>query len=211
MVAVFRDPVDTFSPIYSLLPIGTQRFVAGGARHSIIKVFDVRMPGEKAYAAANPVRCLAESENSQYRSEQKPQTDCCNYHHKVQYSHRGWNAFLHTPSQGPRYDSPIYSLSRPSQCSPSMFAGFENTVVQIDLVSIMDQHPDPLFDCGPPRRNDRGDVRRKWDPYGEILSLPMYEHDTGSINLLKQKDVGCFEGSIGDGWDVRWSRYSSKR
>ena len=174
ITAVFRDPVDTFSPIYSLLSIGTERFVAGGARHSIIKVFDLRMPGGKHYYEAKP-------------------------------GHRGWNVFLRpkeTPSRRVT-ESPVYALSRTSQCSPTFFAGVESTVLQIDMVSVMDNHPDPLFKHGQTRIGGRYDISRKWDPQGKVLCLPMYEHDTGPVNLMKQRKVEHTRGSI-EGWDERW-------
>lgn len=41
-VAAFTDLVDHFSAIYSLLPVGCGRFLAGGSNHSLLKVFDMR-------------------------------------------------------------------------------------------------------------------------------------------------------------------------
>lgn len=37
------------SAIYSLLPLGRERFVAGASRYAMIKIFDLRMPGGKVY------------------------------------------------------------------------------------------------------------------------------------------------------------------
>jgi len=76
----------------------------------------------------------------------------------------------------------------------------------MDMVSIMDQYPDPVYANGPAKRGNRGDVRRKWDPHGDVLSMPMYEHDTGPVNLIKQRpEVAYSEHSIRPGWDERWS------
>lgn len=174
ITAVFRDPVDTFSPVYSLLPIGTERFVAGGARHSILKVFDLRMPGGKLY-------------------------------HASKHKRRDWNVFLRPKDNHSRRvtESPVYALSRPSQCSPTFFAGVESTVLQFDMVSIMDEYPDPLFKHGHAKTGDKHDVKRKWDPHGNVLCLPMYEHDTGPVTLIKQRQVEYTQGSI-EGWDERW-------
>lgn len=205
ITAVFRDPVDTFSPIYSLLPIGTERFVAGGARHSIIKVFDLRMPGGKLYHAADPEPCSGTSENRPRSFKSEKRLSCCEHHYDSKHKRRGWNVFLRPNDNTNRRvtESPVYTLSRPSQCSPTFFAGVESTVLQIDMVSIMDEHPDPLFKHGQAKTGDKHDVERKWDPRGNALCLPMYEHDTGPVNLIKQRKVEYTQGSI-EGWDERW-------
>ncbi len=76
----------------------------------------------------------------------------------------------------------------------------------MDMVSILDSHPDPVFSNGPVKKGNKGDIRRKWDPHGEVLSMPMYEHDTGAVELMKQRaEVEYSEGSIRPGWDERWS------
>ncbi|KAL9603320.1 MAG: hypothetical protein Q9179_002233 [Wetmoreana sp. 5 TL-2023] len=46
-VSTFIDPVDTFSAVYSLLPLGCGRFLAGSANHSLLKVFSTRTALEK--------------------------------------------------------------------------------------------------------------------------------------------------------------------
>lgn len=69
------------------------------------------------------------------------------------------------------------------------------------MVSIMDKNPDPLFQYGQAKTVDKHDVKRKWDPHGDVLSLPMYEHDT--VSLIKQRKVEYIQGAI-EGWDERW-------
>ena len=199
--------MDTFSPIYSLLPIGTERFVAGGARHSIIKVFDLRMPGGKLYHAADLESCSGTSRNRPRNFECGKGSSCCEHHYKLKHRRRGWNVFLRaTDTTGRRVkESPVYALSRPSQCSPTFFAGVESTVLQFDMVSIMDKHVDPVFKSGIPQTGNKQHIRRKWDPQGEVLSLPMYEHDTGPVKLLKQRKVEYIEGSV-EGLDERWKQ-----
>ena len=191
--------MDTFSPIYSLLPIGTERFAAGGARHSIIKVFDLRMPGGKLYHAADLEPCSG-LKSGQWLS-------CCEHHYDSRQRRCGWNVFLRPKNSTNRRvtESPVYALSRPSQCSPTFFAGVESTVLQFDMVSIMDTYVDPLFKFGTAKTGNKDQVERKWDPYGEALCLPMYEHDTGPVKLIKQRKVEYTEGSI-EGWDERWQR-----
>ncbi|KAI4205027.1 MAG: hypothetical protein LQ350_000654 [Teloschistes chrysophthalmus] len=42
-IATFTDPVDTYSPVYSLLPLGCDQFLAGSANHSLLKIFNLRL------------------------------------------------------------------------------------------------------------------------------------------------------------------------
>ncbi|KAL9635421.1 MAG: hypothetical protein Q9164_003466 [Protoblastenia rupestris] len=182
VVSTFEDPVD-FSAIYSLLPFGCERFIAGGALHALIKMFDLRMPGERMYHATNAQNFSHEPKN--------------------------WNVFIGKGSPSSlrgsmSIESPVYSLSRPSQCSPTFFAGVENRVVQMDLVSIMDKHPDPVYGGMPNTGYRAKDIGRKWKPHSRISCLPMYEHDDGIVRLKMQRDVGLYNG-IFQGWDERWT------
>ena len=199
MNLVFRDPVDTYSPIYSLLSIGTERFVAGGGRHSLIKVFDLRMPGENPYHATD---AHLWSTKRQRHLQKAVSNESCEAQNRAKFDRRGWNVFVNMRS---KRESPVYALSRPSPCSSSLFAGVENHIVQLDMVSIMDRHPDPVFRNRPATQRDRGDVRRQWDPNSDVMPLPMYEHDTGSVNLWKQRSkVEYSEKCVREGWDERW-------
>lgn len=177
--AAFEDPVD-FSPIYSLISFGHERFIAGGASNSLIKVFDLRLPGSKRYYATGLQSCSDEATH-------------------------GWNVFLgRSVNSGRRgrfesADSPVYSLSRSSELSPTFFAGIENRVLQIDLLSIMDKYPDPLHDPFP--KNTIKTHNSK-----DICDLPMYEHPRGneSVKLRIQRQIGRYQGLL-DGWDERWT------
>ncbi len=203
---MFLDPVDTFSPVYSLLSIGTERFVAGGGRHSVIKVFDLRMPGSKLYHAADLDPCSAKGSSRQKQVEGMNKTGCCDYHYEAKNNRRGWSASLRLKTNRSRQDSPVYVLSRPSQGSPSIFAGIESHIVQMDMVSIMDTCPDPVFANGPAKKGGKGAVRREWDPYGEVVPMAMHEHDTGPVTLMKQRaEMGSSQRSIRPGLDERWS------
>ena len=178
----FEDPVDV-SPVYSLLPFGRERFVAGGAMHALIKVFDLRMPGERMYYATDAGTCSVEP--------------------------KGWNVFIGKGSASRvrgslSIESPVYSLSRPSQCSPTFFAGIEDRVVQVDLASVMDKYPDPVYGGLPDTGHRATDIHRKWKPHNRILSLPMYEHNDGPVKLRMQREVGLYKGTF-QGWDERWT------
>ncbi|KAI9717182.1 MAG: hypothetical protein M1812_004930 [Candelaria pacifica] len=212
-VQTYKDPIDTFSAIYSLLSIGRERFVAGGARHSIIKVFDLRMAGGKAYYYTDVHGC---NKHFSSRSPPKPPPQksgaCCEWHYETHHDRRNWNVFLNrrgTASyrMGTRRnsESPVYSLSAPSAASTALYAGIENDVVQLDIVSMMDKHPDPVFKFGPQKTgNVDFDIKKKWDPRGDLMRLAMYEQvPMGAMRLRVQSQVGDFDAGV-PGWDDRW-------
>ena len=195
-VAIFRDPVDV-SPIYSLLPVANEQFVAGGGRHSIMKVFDLRMPGSDLYSSTSNGHSTTTRRGM--GNPRKPRAQ--------EKSRLNWNTFLPITSKSlsrSTNDSSVYALSRPSQCSPTLYAGLQNTIVQIDIVSIMDQYPDTIFNYEPTKTGNRFDIKAKWDPEGKVSCLPMYEHTDGAITLMRQKPVADYAQSKIEGWDERW-------
>ena len=169
------------------------------------------MPGGKLYHAADLEPCSGASETRPRNFKSGKWVSCCEHHYDSIHRRRGWNVFLMPKHNTSRRvsESPVYTLSRPSQCSPTFFAGVESTVVQFDMVSIMDEYPDPLFKYRQAKTGDKRDVERRWDPQGNILCLPMYEHDTGPVNLIKQRKVEYTQGSI-EGWDERWKPEESR-
>ncbi|KAL9099080.1 MAG: hypothetical protein Q9163_005371 [Psora crenata] len=178
VVGSYRDPVHQ-TPIYSLLLFGRERFLAGGAEYAAVKVFDLRMPGERMYYATDP--------------------------HTWDYVSEGANVFIGS-GLGKRgnISSPVYSLSRPSQCSPTFFVGLEENVVQVDLVSIMDKYPDPVYGCMPNTGRRERDILRKWRPHDRILRLRLCEHHASIPKLKMQRDVGLYASRF-YGWDERWT------
>ena len=197
-VAIFRDPVDV-SPIYSLLPLVNEQFVAGGGRHSIMKVFDLRMPGSELYSSTSNRHSTTTRRGMGNPKRPRDQ----------EKSRFNWNTFLPIASKSfsrSTNDSSVYALSRPSHCSPTLYAGLQSTIVQIDIVSIMDQHPDTIFDYEPAKTGNRLDVKAKWDPEGKVSCLPMYEHTDGAVTLMRQQPVDYYAQSKIEGWDERWQR-----
>ncbi len=196
VVAIFRDPVD-ISPIYSLLPVVNEQFVAGGGRHCLMKVFDLRMPGSELYSSTSIGQSTTTRRGMGVQKQPREQ----------EKSRPNWNTFLPITSrpfsQGTN-DSSVYALSRPSQCSPTLYAGLQSTIVQIDIVSIMDQHPDSIFNFEATKTGSRFDVKAKWDPEGKVSCLPMYEHNDRAITLMRQKPVDYYAQSEVEGWDERW-------
>lgn len=224
-VQAYWDPLDS-SAIYSLAAIGRERFLAGGSMNSSIKFFDLRMSGGQA--RYHEAHLTGKDRSHPHRRGTKHKDSDAQ-------SAAGWNLFLDPRDEAramrqslpsrfgrgrghggrnirpPFRVSPIYSLSSPSPCSPSMFAGLENRVVQIDLTSMVDQHPDPIFECGLVRQQENGkiDVVKTWDPAGDVLNLAMFEHhDEVNIGLMSQagaEDALKREMWVG-GYDERWRK-----
>ena len=195
-IAVFCDNVDD-SPIYSLLPVLNEQFVAGGGRHSLMKIFDLRMPGSRLYSSTS----IGQSTNTRggtgtQKGPGEPEKRRSN-----------WNTFLPISSQPlsrGTNDSSVYALSKPSQCSPTLYAGLQSTIVQVDIVSIMDGNPDPIYNDKSTKTGSRLDVKARWDPEGKVSCLPVYEHSAGAVTIMKQKPVNYYPHSRVEGWDERW-------
>jgi len=119
------DPIDN-SKVYSLLSIGRERIIAGGARHSLLKVFDIRMPGGRAYDSPLQKTPFSPNDSSDERMH-------------------GWATYLHS-STGNRYtphrntrnvvtrESPVYSLASGSPGGAELFAGVESGIWEFDFV-----------------------------------------------------------------------------
>jgi len=210
---IFMDPL-TDSPVYSIQPLAGSRFLAGSAAQSILKVFDLRTAGMSKFAkieqsldANHPEGPLADILSDDWDTRPK-----------------SWNVFLHPQNfvnihgrQQRRRgrESALYSLSSPSPASPSFFVGLENNVMQVDLVSMLDSHPDPVFANIIVRRGkyQMMDVKNTWDPperKGEggfgVLNLASVDHGfemQGSLRLRTQSKIGKYKGTI-SGMDDRW-------
>ena len=205
--AIFEDVTDN-SAIYSLLAFGRERFVAGASRYAMLKVFDLRMPGGKMYDYTNLI-----PQNSPNTSNQSAQS-----------SHNNYNIYLEKKASrysnrllSNRPNSPIYSLSAPSPISPTFYAGIENGVVQLDLVSTFDRHQDPLFSTGLGSSScaTPWQMSWKWDPGHEAMCLRLYERRvTGNLEIRTQLGVdeamarASMVERVRDGgvpvWDERW-------
>ena len=207
LVTTYCDPIDATSAIYSLCSFGHERFIAGGARHSVLKIFDLRMPGGKTYYAADLDHCSPEP------ALISPDA-CCKYHEESRYT-MDYNVYMTQDSSimskrySSRRESPVYSLAAASSFSPSIFAGLENNVLQLDLVSMMDKHPDLVFQPRGPWKGSRNEViQARYNPNHDALNLVAVEHtvDRG-IKAMKQAAVGERTWGV-KGWDERWTRPS---
>ncbi|KAF2243585.1 hypothetical protein BU26DRAFT_523187 [Trematosphaeria pertusa] len=174
------------SSIYSLTSQGVERFVAGSSMHSMLKVFDLRFPGSHAY---HSIPLSAKAPGSRPKRQ--------DYTYKAIVNDAGaalspisggWNLFLSPRKQlrhngyrtaysrAPRIeDSPVYSLSIPSQTSLNLYAGLEGAVQGLTFASVLDPHPDPLVSLT--RFPDTGhvDLKSTYNPHDDVLNVGMYE------------------------------------
>ena len=201
--AKYIDPIDSYSAIYSLLPIGRERIVAGSARHSVMKVFDLRMTGGRVYFAANAeARTLQAAYSVGCTCSSK--YCCCACLVKSEPSQGNYNVFLQRQSRG--RESPVYSLAAGAPYSPRIYAGLEGKVMQLDIVSMMDQFPDQAFGgnkwAGSWPRGTR--LKERYDPDRKVQSLAALEQSTvGGMKIRNQVEVGKRGASL-PGWDERW-------
>lgn len=199
---VFWDPTND-SSIYSLAAQGLERVVAGVSMHSMIKVFDLRFSGSHAYHTismpSRPRKKKAKGQDVAINTIVNGTRD------NVSVVSGGWNLYLN-PRQPPkrnayrgdywrgREDSPVYSLSIPSQTSQNLYAGLEGTVQSLTFHGVADAHPDTMLSQSISRFSDSGavDIRSSYDPRGDALNLGMYEQGTEEglgMQLLVQGDV----------------------
>ncbi|KAL8894055.1 MAG: hypothetical protein Q9192_004658 [Flavoplaca navasiana] len=218
-IATFNDPINSnTAAIYSLLPLDRGRFLAGSSQFASISLFNMRtVVDQLCLQTHNLESSLAEKSRNQ-SSISSHHTDLC--HSKPSTRHdsrsRDWTCFLADrkntkhPRNPREWSSPVYSLSSPSLCSPTFFAGIEDHVIQVDVSSTYDRFPDPIYNPEPRIRGiSKEDAIQKWDPHRNVMSVNLYEHDSTNIELMHQARIG--ERQPGDrmpGWDERW--YSGK-
>ena len=220
-VATFTDDCDD-GQVLSIVPIGHERFLAGSHQNGCLKAFDLRMPGGRMYSYINATRPANSKHNI---AASHPRLTAINGIHNavenvvqrqintflavhVQPPHRrGQPVSRSRETRLPRYRGPVYSLSSPSPSSPTIFAGIENDVLQLDFVctdDIMGPRSDS-FDFG---------LGIKQEKPEQILNLSCYErpregHESSDAILLrKQLDWGGRGwdgvGRPEEGWDERW-------
>lgn len=205
-MAIFTDIVDD-SAIYSLLPLGQERFVAGASRYAMVKIFDLRMPGGKMYHASNLDPCSTDSSVSNTVNHSFSQSQpCCSYHFQAKEVRSNYNIYLDARGRRTRSDSPVYSLSSPSPYSPTFYAGVENSVAQVDVVSALDRHPDPLYTRPSIKTSEQLDIWRRWDPEQDAINLKLYEQSIGGVTIRTQRRLSADMAGehLDKGWDERW-------
>ena len=223
----FHDGVDD-GQILSLLPIGHERFLAGSFQNSLLKTFDLRMPGAKVYSYSNSgtsssavsahgpsTSTIAQPLNQKIGpvDEAMKRQLSIFLAIRVNYPTRLWQSLprqhlthLH------RYRGPVYSLSTPSPASPTVYAGVENYIIQLDFVSTDDVQKG---------RQDLSTIGLDYEKKSkqQILNLSCYERprpgyeSTDTVLLRNQvpwNGSRVEDGVTEDGWDERW-RLATRR
>ncbi|KAK3711123.1 hypothetical protein LTR37_009910 [Vermiconidia calcicola] len=212
------------SAIYSLLPRGQETLIAGTSRHSLLKIFDLRL-GAKAYSYLDATATTQQAHSA-----------------GNDWNRNDWNLFLkpHTATYPGRgggnnwarrsAESSVYSLASPAPHSPYLYCGVENAVVEMAFTSVLDPRPDPAFAVfggrrpGEPSRQRQHNSSRRGSFGGEfqtkeILDLAHYNPHDANMKLMTQRSVWetlrLRQGGAGDvvmreravyleGLDERW-------
>ncbi|ETI27806.1 hypothetical protein G647_00255 [Cladophialophora carrionii CBS 160.54] len=208
-VVEYVDAVDS-GQILSLLTVGHEHFLAGSSENGCLRTFDLRMPGAKAYSYLN----ARQTQPTRSPKKTEPQRGINIFlTPTVNFGERLWEPLPRNPrkrSQG--YRGSVYSLSSPSPSSPTVYAGIENHVLQLDFVSTDDI------------RSHKTDIdlnshdAKGRDSEQPILNLSCYERpregkeSTDPVLLRKQLDlswalkygnIDSEGGSREEGWDER--------
>lgn len=210
-VGTISDNVDN-SAIFSLATIGRERIVAGAAAHGLLKVFDLRMAGGRAYSYTNAAR-------NGGIDVRKAKKNVGNEEPALQAS----GANIYTPRTGPGHrmrnrrwgqDSPVYSLSRPSASSSKLYVGLENSVLDFNFTSSTDAYPDPVFAKSLIYdKKGRFDSGRSWNRDQQVMALSMYEQSGPTeAKLVYQKSIPVGrEDEMLAGYDDRWHVVNNMR
>lgn len=176
----YTDPTDD-SGIYSLLPRGREMLVAGTSRHSLLKVFDMRL-GAKAYSYLDSGSDTS-SNVSKGRAHRKDWNLFLKPHSATYPGRGGGNNWARRSAE-----SSIYSLASPSPSSPHIYAGVENAVLELAFTSILDSHPDPTFFSSPSHRQRSNESLQGFQPK-DVLNLAMYDQTADMMKLKTQRSL----------------------
>ncbi|KAH7020934.1 uncharacterized protein B0I36DRAFT_252663 [Microdochium trichocladiopsis] len=158
---IYQDHFEPTTPASSLISFGFERFVAGSARASVLKIFDFRWSGGYQYTNALP--CSDDPPYPESRSPTmtaapyQPDLDRCDH---LTGSRCCWHALSSHAFYRPninvylnvRRESPIHTLAKASDTSPTLYAGLSATLVEMNLKKDDGVHfPDqPGGSAGPP-------------------------------------------------------------
>jgi len=222
---IFWDPTND-SAVYSLAAQGRERFVAGVALHSMIKVFDLRLSGSHSYHSMLLSDKKPKPTNKALSRDSATNTIVDGLKSLTPIVSGGWNLYL-TPRTTPsrtayrtdysrlRGDSPVYSLSIPSSTSQNLYAGLEGVVESLTFHGVADIYPDPMLSQSLVRHSAGVvDVRASYNSDGGALNLGMYEQGTEEglgMQLLVQDGVTDKvagkerkDKAVAKGLDERW-------
>ncbi|KAL2413166.1 hypothetical protein ABEF95_008938 [Exophiala dermatitidis] len=227
-VTEYIDYVDD-GQILSLLPIGRERFLAGSSQNGCLKTFDLRMSG-RVYSYLHARRAddgPSSSSPKHARDFNIFLTPAINHNEPL------WQPLSRRPGRRfNRYRGSVYSLSSPSSMSPTVYAGIENHVLQLDFVSTDDYRSDipglvdPLLGLHDKTNQNQNHVfnfscyerprpgRETTDPVLLRKQLNLTFDNRRDSVTTKRRDSnsgsgggGGVEGGHGtaeQGWDERW-------
>ncbi|KXS94807.1 hypothetical protein AC578_4051 [Pseudocercospora eumusae] len=165
---IYVDIADD-SAIYSILPQGRERVVAGTSRHNLLKVFDLRL-GAKCYSHLD-----AANQSSAKAAPMDPYSDY-NIFLRRNSSQAGFTSRGNGWSRSRSIESSIYNLASSSPHSPYIYAGVENAVMSIAFTEILDAHPDPVFfDAWSFAHEKNGKAATRTFESQEVVGLAMYD------------------------------------
>lgn len=158
---VYQDNFEVSTPINALISHGLERFVAGSAYSHMLKVFDFRWT--RGYYHTDSLPCTS---NRPYPTPRPPtivdepryhnnQPRCshvsnrlCRWHALSRHNFYRPNCNIYLPFRN-YASSPIYSLAKPSDFSPTVYAGLSGLLVEFTLKSGMQtagaSNPSPLY------------------------------------------------------------------
>ncbi|KAK4502158.1 hypothetical protein PRZ48_005582 [Zasmidium cellare] len=158
------------SPIYSLLPRGREKLVAGTSRHNLLKVFDMRL-GAKCYSFldANP-----SVNGSSEVTDPEKDFNVFLRPNNTSFSARGSNSW--SQGRNRHAESSVYSLASSSAHSPYIYAGVENAIMSLAFTEILDAYPDPaFFEPWSAQAESKPGSNSRMIQSKEVLGLAMYD------------------------------------
>ncbi|KAI1747063.1 hypothetical protein F4782DRAFT_451909 [Xylaria castorea] len=144
---VYQDNFEIATPINALISHGLERFVAGSAYSHMLKVFDFRWA--RGYYHTDSLSCTSISPYPTPRpptvvNEPKYHDDrslcdhvlgrLCRWHALSRHDFYRPNCNIYLPFRN-YASSPIYSLAKPSDVSPTIYAGLSGLLVEFTLKS----------------------------------------------------------------------------
>lgn len=190
---IYSDPTDD-SAIYSLLAHGHETLVAGTSRHSLLKIFDLRL-GMKNYSYLPTGPAEASKDWNLFLRDSSAAAAATN----TRSGYRG--------SSRSSQESSVYTLAS-SPISPNIYAGLSSSVLSLSLTETLHPHPDPaFFDPMHAEPDTKRGRREEAQRDREVMDLAMYDQDAQQMKLWTQKPISeALRGErvTGGAWDERW-------
>lgn len=153
---IYQDHFELTTPVGPLLTDGTQRFLAGSARTSIVQIFDYRWTKSYYYTDAMPCGNMHLQPTPRPLIWIHPPSPahrelCCHSSGKLCRRHALARSDFHRPNCNIYLPniyqdaSPVYTLARASPTSPSIYAGLSGELVTMSLRDQVAAEKETLF------------------------------------------------------------------